>query len=101
MLDVGIGRGHEGLKGSEKSGMPVVQKEHGVGEPFGESHVVGDDNACKSKLLLESLDETAQSAGNDGINHCCGLIIKNNLGLGGQGARDGDGATASCGQTGR
>ena len=33
------------------------EEQHSVREPFGESHIVRHDNARKSKLLLESLDQ--------------------------------------------
>ena len=98
---MGIGRGHEVLEGAKKGCASLIQEEDGIGEPFGKSHVVSDHNACKSKLLLQSLNESAESAGDDGINHRCGLIIKNNFGLGGKRPGDGDGAAAAGGQTGR
>ena len=78
---MGIGRRYEVFQGAKKSCPSLMEEQDSIGQSFSKTHVVRDHNACKSKLLLQSLDESAESAGDDGINHCCGLIIKNNFRL--------------------
>ena len=57
---MGIGGCQEVFERPEERRAALMEKQDGVCEPFGETHVVSDDNACKSKLLLESLDQTAE-----------------------------------------
>jgi hypothetical protein len=50
---------------------------------------------------LENLDQVAEAAGDDGIDHGGWLVVEHNLRLPGEGAGDGHGALSACREAGR
>jgi hypothetical protein len=99
-LNTRIGRGQKCRQRSKEAGAALIEEQYGVGEALGKAHVVSDDDASESELALEALDEVAEAAGDDGIDHGGGLVVEDHFRLCGQGAGDGDGAFAAGGQAG-
>jgi len=95
-----IGRGQEGGQRPKKTGPALIEEQHLIGEALGKAHVVGNHDAGESKLALEPLDQVAQAAGNDGIDHGGGLVVEHDFGLGSQGASHGHSPFAPCGKAG-
>ncbi len=52
---------------------------------------MGDHDAGELELFLQLLDEIAQQVRHQRVNHRSGLVVENGIGLGGQGARNGNG----------
>ncbi len=69
-----------------------MQEENQVSEPLGKAHIVGNHNAGLAQMLLENLDQVAEAASDNGIDHGGGLVVKHNLRLSGECAGDGHGA---------
>ena len=78
-----------------------MEEEHQVSEPLGKAHVVGNHDGGESKLALEPLDEVAEVAGDDGVDHGGGLVVEHDLGLGCKGAGNGHSALAAGREAGR
>jgi len=67
-----------------------MQKEDGIRQLAGETSVVRDHDAGKAQLMLETLNEAAQTAAYQGIDHGGGLVVEHALGLRGECSRNGD-----------
>ena len=78
-----------------------MQEEDHVGQALGKAHIVGDHDAGLAQMALEDLDQVAEAAGNDGIDHGGWLVVQHNLRLPGEGSSNGHGALAACREAGR
>ena len=87
---------YAGIKGKKQLNFRVSGCEH-----LCKTRIMRDHDAGETKLVLEPLNQPAETAGNDGIDHGGGLVIEYDLRLRSQRAGHGHSTLASRGETGR
>src|ERR1700677_1999600 len=88
------------LQGAIVTGAALIEEKHLVGEFLSKAHIVRDHDAGESKLALETLDQIAEPARNDGVDHGGRLVVEDHLRLRGQRPGHGYGTLAPGGKTG-
>ena len=76
------------LHGAEELRAPLMQEKHAIREPLREAHIVGHHDAGQAQLTPELLNEVAEQAGDQRIDHSGGLVVQNRFRLRGQGTRN-------------
>ena len=80
--------------------MSVVQNGHVGTDLLHHGHLVGDDDDGDTQALVDVLDEAQDGAGGGGVQGGGSLVAQQDLGVGGQGAGDGDALLLAAGELG-
>ena len=78
----------------------AVQDGHTVADLFHHAHLVGDDHHGDAQLLVDVLDQGQDGMSGVGVQRTGGLVAQQHLGVGGQGAGNGNALLLAAGQLG-
>ena len=92
-----VGRMAELLRLAFGDDFAVGKHDHAIGHLEGGSEVVGDDDGCDMKFVVEFEDEFVDDVGTDGIEARGGLVVEDDLRVKSDGPRQGDAFSHAAG----